>query len=70
VNYCRSILGLPLRGPDDPEDKVQRPAPTPPPNSDIPAPAAQGNRSAKKGPGGKRKTDPTSGKAKNAPGDE
>jgi hypothetical protein len=62
VNYIRSITGLPLRGDNDKPDEVQRPAPTPPPNSAIPAPAPQGNRSAKKGPGGGRKTDPNTNK--------
>ena len=62
VNYVRSIVGLPLRSDDDPEDKVQRPAATPPPSSGIPAPAAQDNKSAKKGQGGDRKTDKGTGK--------
>jgi hypothetical protein len=61
VNYVRSIVGLPLRMDDDVEDAIQRPAPVPPPNSQIPPPAAQGNRDAKKGPGGSRSTDPGTG---------
>lgn len=64
VNYVRSIVGLPLRCDDDPEDKVQRPAETPPPTSSIPAPAPQGNQSAKKDQGGGRKTDSGSGKSR------
>lgn len=64
VNYVRSIVGLQLRGDDDKPDEIQRPAAVPPPNSDIPAPASQGNRSAKKGPGGGRSTDPQSGNAR------
>ncbi len=50
VNYARSVLGLPLRGPDDPEDEVQRPTALPPPGNTGPPPAAgQGNSRAEKG---------------------
>jgi phage gp29-like protein len=51
VNYARSVLGLPLRGPDDPEDEVIRPPEPPPPgDANSPPPAAdQGNQRAKKG---------------------
>lgn len=51
VNYCRSVLGLPLRLEGDKEDEVQRPPPPPPPgNPNLPPPAAgQGNERAKKG---------------------
>jgi phage gp29-like protein len=51
VNYARSVLGLPLRGPDDDQDEVQRPPPLPPPGSpNAPPPAAgQGNERSKKG---------------------
>jgi len=51
VNYCRSVLGLPLRLEGDAEDKVQRPPPPPPPgNPNAPPPkAGQGNERAKKG---------------------
>jgi phage gp29-like protein len=50
VNYARSVLGLPLRDPDDPEDEVIRPAALPPPGSGAPPPSApQGNARAEKG---------------------
>lgn len=57
VNYARSILGLPIRGEDDKEDKVNRPPPPPPPGDpNKPPPAAgQGNTQAQssgKNPGG------------------
>lgn len=62
VNYARSILGLPVRGEDDPEDDVVRPQPLPPPgNANAPPPpASQGNDRAGKGDsGGKTKAKPT-----------
>jgi phage gp29-like protein len=51
VNYARSILGLPIRGEDDPEDQINRPPPPPPPgNPNAPPPkAGTGNERAKKG---------------------
>lgn len=51
VNYARSILGLPLRLENDPQDEVVRPQPLPPPAdaNSPPPPAAQGNQKAKKG---------------------
>lgn len=63
VNYARSVLGLPLRGPDDEEDDVRRPPEAPPPgNANAPPPsAAQGNEQAKKG-------GDTSTKSKNSEG--
>lgn len=62
VNYCRSILGLPLRLEGDDEDTVVRPQPLPPPaNPNRPPPAAdQGNDRASSGPGGSRSTEPGS----------
>ena len=52
VNYARSVLGLPLREPDN-EDEVLRPPPPPPPGSANapPPPANQGNDRAGKGGG-------------------
>lgn len=51
VNYLRSIIGLPLRGPDDEPDEVLRPPPPPASGSGTgaPPPAGQDNKSAKKG---------------------
>jgi hypothetical protein len=51
VNYCRSVLGLPLRLEGDKEDEVNRPPPPPPPGNPNapPPPAGQGNERAKKG---------------------
>lgn len=50
INYARSVLGLPLRGPEDEQDEVIRPNPLPPPGDTAPPPAAgQGNERAKKG---------------------
>ena len=51
VNYCRSILGLPLRGEGDKPDEVHRPPEMPPAgNPNTPPPSAdQGNERAKKG---------------------
>lgn len=50
INYARSVLGLPLRGPEDTPDDVIRPNPLPPPGDTAPPPAAgQGNERAKKG---------------------
>lgn len=51
VNYCRSILGLPLRDETDAPDEVLRPPPPPPPGDpNAPPPSAnQGNERAKKG---------------------
>jgi len=50
VNYVRSVLGLPLRGENDKQDEVIRPAPLPPPGSGAPPPPAEtGNTRADKG---------------------
>ena len=71
VNYARSVLGLPLRGEDDPPDEVVRPQPLPPPaDPNKPPPAAdQGNRRSEKGPGGARKTQPGTTKPTTAAAD-
>lgn len=57
VNYTRSVVGMPLRKENDPEDEVNRPPPPPPPGDpNKPPPAAsQGNTQAQssgKKPGG------------------
>jgi phage gp29-like protein len=63
VNYARSILGMPLRDEDDPEDEVVRPQPLPPPASAnvTPPKASQGNELAKSGSRGS--TDPAKAEA-------
>jgi hypothetical protein len=58
INYVRSILGLPVRGEDDPEDELIKPQALPPPANGTPPPAApQNNDRAEKGAGGNRQTD-------------
>lgn len=58
VNYVRSIMGLPLRDPDDKPDDVIRPEPLPPPASGAPPPPAnQGNNRAGDAPGVKENSE-------------
>lgn len=51
VNYARSVLGLPIRGENDDQDEVIRPAATPPPGGGAAQPPAApiGNGRADKG---------------------
>lgn len=66
VNYARSVLGLPIRGENDKQDDVIRPAPTPPPGGGAvqPPAAPQGNTRADKG--GSAESDSTGAPTKHA----
>jgi hypothetical protein len=60
VNYLRSITGLPLRGPEDPEDEVLRPEPVPLSGGGAPPPpAGQGNNRAGDAGGAPKAADKT-----------
>ena len=64
VNYCRSVLGLPLRLEGDEEDEVIRPQANPPPADGTPPPSApQGNERAKKGGDNTTKTTASTSRA-------
>jgi phage gp29-like protein len=67
VNYVRSVIGLPIRDEDDPEDDVIRPAATPLSGAGATAPPAapQGNTRADKG--GSAEGDSTGSKGSSNP---
>jgi hypothetical protein len=61
VNYCRSVLGLPLRDDDNP-DKVLRPAALPLTGEGAAKPPAPGQGNTRADKGGSAKSDSTAKK--------